>query len=124
MKRFLVLLLVLPVFAYAQVKKAKSKPSIKVVGKKATTAKTSVVTKIVDGFLITANVFGLVDGTIIKMLNGSSGAEEQTTTIQRGKFSFTGKTTNPDFKLLGVNGQPPFITVFLDNSNVTVNTKI
>jgi peroxiredoxin len=123
MKRFLFLLLIVPVFANAQIKKAKSKNPVKVVEKKAPTAKTSVVTKVVDGFLITANVSGVADGTTIKMLNGSSGAEEQTTTVQKGKFSITGKTTNPDFKLLGVNGQPPFITIFLDNSNVVVNAK-
>jgi thiol-disulfide isomerase/thioredoxin len=123
MKRFLFLVLIVPMFANAQAKKAKSKTSTKIVAKKAATVKTPTLTKIVDGFLITANVTGLADGSTIKMLNGSSGAEEQSTTVQKGKFSFTGKTANPDFKLLGVNGQPPFITLFLDNSNVTVNAK-
>jgi peroxiredoxin len=123
MKRFLFLMLIVPVFVNAQVKKVKSKSPVKVVTKKNATAKIPTLTKVVDGFLITANVAGVVDGTTVKMLNGSSGAEEQTTTVQKGMFSFTGKTTNPDFKLLGVNGQPPFITIFLDNSNVSVNAK-
>jgi peroxiredoxin len=123
MKRFLFLMLVVPVFANAQAKKVKAKTPAKAVAKKAATVKTPTLTKIVDGFLITANVTGLADGSTIKMLNGSSGAEEQTTTVQKGKFSFTGKTANPDFKLLGLNGQPPFITIFLDNSNVSVNAK-
>jgi thiol-disulfide isomerase/thioredoxin len=123
MKRFLFLLLIIPVFANAQAKKAKSKTPVKVIAKNAATAKTTILTKVADGFLITANVIGLADGTTIKMLNGSSGAEEQSTTVQKGKFSFAGKTTNPDFKVFGVNGQPPFITIFLDNSNVTVNAK-
>jgi peroxiredoxin len=123
MKRFLFLMLVVPVFAIAQVKKVKSKAPAKTVVKKTSVSKTPTITKVVDGFLITSNVAGVADGTIVKMLNGSSGAEEQTTTVQKGIFSFTGKTTNPDFKMLGVNGQPPFITIFLDNSNVTVNAK-
>jgi thiol-disulfide isomerase/thioredoxin len=123
MKRFLFLMLLVPVFANAQVKKAKSKAPAKTVVKKTSVGKTSTVTKVADGFLINANVAGIADGTTIKMLNGSSGAEEQTTTVQKGKFSFTGKVINPDFKILGINGQPPFITIFIDNSNVTVNAK-
>jgi thiol-disulfide isomerase/thioredoxin len=119
MKRFLFLILLVPAFANAQIKKTIVKtPAKKVVAKKASSA-----VKSVDGFKINATVAGLADGTIIKMLNGSSGAEEQTTTVQKGKFSFTGKVANADFKLLGVNGQPPFITIFIDNSNVTVNAK-
>jgi thiol-disulfide isomerase/thioredoxin len=123
MKRFLFLMLILPVFANAQAKKITSKAAVKTVAKTTSAAKKQAITKVVDGFLITANVAGVADGTTIKMLNGSSGAEEQTTTVQKGKFSFTGKTTNPDFKILGVNGQPPFITIFLDNSNVTIHAK-
>jgi thiol-disulfide isomerase/thioredoxin len=123
MKRFLFLMLIVPAFANAQVKKVKAKTPAKTVSKKTVLTKTTAISKVADGFLINANVAGLADGTTIKMLNGSSGAEEQTTTVQKGKFSFTGKTTNPDFKILGVNGQPPFITLFLDNSTVTVNAK-
>ncbi len=123
MKRFLLLLLIVPVFANAQTKKAKSKATIKAVAKNSTELKTQSVAKITDGFVINANAAGVADGTTIKMLNGSSGAEEQSTTVQKGKFSFTGKVANPDFKILGINGQPPFITIFIDNSNVTVNTK-
>jgi thiol-disulfide isomerase/thioredoxin len=123
MKRILFVILIVPVFANAQAKKIKPKTPVKTVVKNAAVVKTQPITKVADGFLITANVAGVADGTIIKMLNGSSGAEEQSTTVQKGKFSFTGKTTNPDFKILGINGQPPFITLFLDNSNVTVNAK-
>lgn len=74
-----------------------------------------------DGYSIKGNIKGLPDGTTIKMLNGNSGAEEQSAILKSGKFSFKGKTTAPDFKILGINGQPPFITVFLDNSDVTIN---
>jgi peroxiredoxin len=122
MKRFLFLVLIVPVFANAQVKKVKSKTPAKTITKKVASPKAAA--KITDGFVINANVIGVADGTAIKMLNGSSGAEEQSTTVQKGKFSFTGKVANPDFKIIGVNGQPPFITIFIDNSNVTVNAKV
>ncbi len=121
MKRFLLLVLIVPAFANAQVKKIKSKTPAKTIAKKVANPKTTV--KITDGFVINANVAGVADGTTIKMLNGSTGAEEQSSTVKKGKFSFTGKVTNPDFKILGVNAQPPFITIFIDNSNVTVNAK-
>ncbi len=123
MKRFLFIVLFTPVFTNAQVKKSKYKVPAKTVVRKTAVSKSPTITKVEDGFLITASVAGVADGSTIKMLNGSSGAEEQTTTVQKGKFSFSGKTANPDFKLLGINGQPPFITIFLDNSNVTVNAK-
>lgn len=119
MKRFLFLILLVPAFVHAQTKKTVVKaPVKKVLAKKAPVA-----VKTLDGFKINATVAGIPDGTPIKMLNGSSGAEEQSTTVQKGKFSLTGKVANPDFKILGVNGQPPFITIFIDNSNVTVNAK-
>jgi thiol-disulfide isomerase/thioredoxin len=115
------LLMVFPFFAQAQIKKTKPVAKKPVV-RKVITAKTPT-TKPAGGFEINATIDGLADGTIIKMLNGSSGAEEQTTNVKAGKFSFVGKVTNPDFKIMGINGQPPFITVFIDNSNVTVNAK-
>jgi peroxiredoxin len=121
MKRFFLVLIILPVFVQAQLKKTKPVTK-KTVATKVVTTKTTA-TKPAGGFAISATIEGLADGTIIKMLNGSSGAEEQTTTAKTGKFSFTGKVTNPDFKIMGVNGQPPFITIFIDNSNVTVNGK-
>jgi len=127
MKKFLLLVFLVPAFVNGQVKKQKSKT----VTKTATTKSVSVTEKkvltnnikAVDGFLMTGNIEGLADGTVLKMLNGNSGVEEATATVQKGKFNFTGKLASPDFKVIGVNGQAPFITIFLDNSTVSINAK-
>ena len=125
MKISFLLLFLIPVAAFAQNKKIKIKtPAAKIVTKSDKLKiknKSAEVVKAGDGFLINGNITGLPDGTTIKMLNGNSGAEEQSTTIKKGKFSLAGKTSSPEFKILGINGQPPFITLFLDNSDVTIN---
>ena len=119
MKISLLLFFMVPVFAFAQKKKIKTKiTASKVV--KTKTKNYGEAAKSKDGYSIKGNINGLPDGTIIKMLNGNSGAEEQSAILKNSKFIFTGKTTAPDFKILGINGQPPFITVFLDNSDVSI----
>ncbi len=120
MKKYFLLVFLVPVFVSGQVKKQKSKKVAKTV-----TTKTVAVAdkKASDGYLINGYIEGLADGTVLKMLNGNSGVEEATATLQKGKFSFAGKTTAPDFKVIGVNGQAPFITIFLDNSNVSIAAK-
>ena len=116
--------LIAPAVLNAQVKNKKS-----VVTKKTVSTKTSIIAKTpkpvkaVDGFLINGNIEGITDGTVLKLLNGNTGVEESTATTQKGKFVFTGKAASPDFKVIGVNGQAPFITVFLDNSDVTITAK-
>ncbi len=117
MKNIFLLLLSLPIVVLAQQKK--STPVVKKSISKIVSGKPKV-TK--AGFTINANIKGMADGTVLKMLNGSSGADEQTAVVKNEKCVFSGTTTNPDFKLIGVNGQAPFITLFIDNSNVTVNT--
>jgi peroxiredoxin len=116
MKRFLILLLLTPVFTFAQSKRAKS-------ANKVATKKTAISQPSTNGFTIDCTITGLADKTVMKLMNGNTGAEEQTTTIKAGKCTFTGNTASADFKIIGVNGQPPFITIFLDNSKVTVTGK-
>jgi thiol-disulfide isomerase/thioredoxin len=127
MKRFLLLLLVLPSLANAQVKK-KPISTKKITEKKSKNqvVGTDIPPKVdnkSDGYLINGTIEGIAEGTILKMLNGSTGAEEKTTTVKNGKFSFNGAISNPDFKVIGVNGQPPFITMFLDKSTVDIKAK-
>ena len=120
MKISFLLFFLVPVFVFAQAKKIKTKTTVsKVV--KTKTKNYGEVAKSNDGYSIKGNITGVPDGTTIKMLNGNSGAEEQSAVLKTGKFTFTGKTTYPDFKILGINGQPPFITLFLDNSDITIN---
>ncbi|MEJ7610336.1 MAG: TlpA disulfide reductase family protein [Ferruginibacter sp.] len=124
MKKYLFLITLFPVFALAQVKKAKTKTtSSKTATTKANKTTSVTISKPADGFLIDGTVTGADDGTVLKMLNGNTGAPEQSATVQKGRFQFTGKAAAPDFKLIGINGQPPFLTLFLDNSAVNITAK-
>jgi peroxiredoxin len=115
MKKLIYLIALLPFAALAQQKKStktKAPKYVKVIPPVA----------IFNGFEINGTT-DFLDGTNLKMLNGSNGQEEQNATVKNGKFYFKGSMPNPDFKLIGVNGQGPFVTLFLDNSKVTINLK-
>jgi len=111
MKRIFTFLLFIPVFAMAQGTQ-KSKAPVK--------SKPVKLNKPRDGFIITGNIKGYPEGTTVALLNGQTGATESTTTLIGGKFTFTGKMENTDFKIILFNNQQPFITLFLDNSDVKI----
>lgn len=111
MKRFLLIALFLPIAAVAQKKKPIAKPKV---------TKVAPAPKAADGFTIDGTAKGFADGTPVALLNGQTGAPEQETTIKGGKYSFKGKVEIPDFKIILFNKKPPYITLFLDNSNVKV----
>ena len=112
MKRIFLLILILPLLLTAQNKKIKAV---------SVTKKTSLTpARPIDGFLINGDITGFANGTTVALLNGQSGAPESESTIQNNKFSFKGKVAFPDFKIILINKQPPYITLFLDNSAVTI----
>ncbi len=82
--------------------------------------KTTVQPKAADGFVINGDMKGFPDGTAVSLLNGQTGAPESQTTIKQNKFTFKGKADIPDFKIILFNNQPPYVTLFMDNSTVTV----
>lgn len=112
MKRALIIVFLLPLLATAQVK-----PKAKAAAKPKATAAAK---KTADSFVINGEVKGYPDGTHVSLLNGSTGVAELETSISGGKFSFTGKQPTPEFKIVLFNNQPPYITLFLDNSTVTI----
>jgi peroxiredoxin len=117
MKRIFLLMLLIPALAFTQTKtKVKPKPKTKV---KATVV--TVPAALAEGFIINGEVKGLADGTNVSLLNGQTGAPEAETTIKKEKFILRGKLTMPDFRLLMFNKQPPYATIFLDNSMVKVS---
>lgn len=85
-----------------------------------TKAKSIVKTKPAEGFVINAGVTGFPEGTTVDFLNGRTGAIEISTTIKANKFEFKGKVDVPDFKIILFNKQPPYITLFIDNSNIKI----
>jgi thiol-disulfide isomerase/thioredoxin len=113
MKKFFLVLALSPVLVFAQ----KSQKIAKVEKLKITApSKTS------DSFIISGVITGYPDNTTISLLNPNNGAPEATGKIEGGKFSITGKMATPDFRVLAVNSQPPYLSLFLDNSNITINT--
>lgn len=114
MKKILLAVILFPALLTAQVKTAgKSKPKNVVANKEAAQP--------ADGFVINGEVTGFTDGTKISLLNGQTGAPEQQASIQKNIFTFKGKLDKPAFKIIIVNNQPPYLTLFLDNSTVRVS---
>jgi peroxiredoxin len=72
------------------------------------------------GFTLRGQIQGLPDGTSISLVNGITGTTEQSDVATNGKFEFKGSMQAADFKLLIFNGNPPYVNVFLDNSDVTI----
>jgi thiol-disulfide isomerase/thioredoxin len=102
-------------FSFAQAAKAKPKAKAKTVAKAPAKAQAAA-----TEFNINGTVTGYTEGATVEFLNGQTGATEQSTTLKGGKFSFKGKMERPEFKIILFNRQQPYITVFLDNSNVTI----
>jgi len=99
----------------------KAKPATKAKTAAKTSAKTSPAnTPAATEFNINGTVTGFNEGATVEFLNGQTGATEQSTLLKGGKFSFKGKMERPEFKIILFNRQQPYITIFLDNSNVTI----
>jgi peroxiredoxin len=113
MKKYFLLIILVPVIGFAQ-------KAAKVL--KADNAKTLLPAKPAEAFSIAGTITGCADNTSINLLNPNSGAVEASGKIIAGKFSLTGKMTSPDFRVLAIDNQPPYLSVFLDNSNISINT--
>lgn len=116
MKRVVLLIAIFPLIAFAQ-KTKKTKPIVKT---KAQIVAEPLPVKAADEFLIVGNVTGYADGTPVSLLNGQTGAPEAAVVIKKNRFVFKGKAFSPDFKIILFNNQPPYITLFLDSSLVTI----
>jgi thiol-disulfide isomerase/thioredoxin len=112
MKKFLLILSLLPILAGAQTNTKKIKTK--------TVSEVGTVVKPADEFLITGTLTGYPDNTSIDLLNPNNGTPEASGKIVGGKFLLKGKLPFPDFKILAINSQPPYLSLFLDNSAVTI----
>ncbi len=108
MKKILFALCLAPIFALAQ--------STKI-------APVSNQAQALSGYVINGSISGLADNTVINLLNPNNGAVEATATVKDGKFTLKGIVPTPDIKVIGVNAQPPFLSLFLDNSEITITGK-
>ena len=112
MKKYLLFLTLIPFFGFAQT------------GSKTVKAKSlnvSQADKLLDAYQISGSISGYPDNTNIDLLNSNTGVSEATGKIVNGIFSIKGKMGNPDFRLLAINSQPPYLSIFLDNSIITIN---
>jgi peroxiredoxin len=107
-------------FAQGAKTKAKAKTTAKTPAKTKTASTAKPVAPAAAEFNITGAVTGFTEGTTVELLNGQTGATEQTAILKNGQFAFKGKMDRPDFKIVLFNRQQPYITVFLDNSNVNI----
>ena len=109
--RYFFLLILIPGFITAQVK---TKATVK-------TATSVSKTALAPGTCrISGTVTGYPNGTVVDLLNGYNGAPEVTGIVTSGKFSLVGKIEAPDLKVITFNKQPPYITLFVDNSNIVI----
>ncbi len=109
--RYFFLILLVPGFLHAQVKtKTTVKPAASTVSK-ALPAGT---------YRISGTVTGYPDGTVVDLLNGYNGTPEASGSVSQGKFTLTGKSEFPDLKVITFNKQPPYITLFVDNSAIQI----
>ena len=107
-------------FSFAQ-GSAKAKPKAKAKTTVKVPAKTiAAVVPVAAEFNINGTVTGFNEGATVEFLNGQTGATEYSTILKAGKFSFKGKMERPEFKIIIFNRQQPYITLFLDNSNVNI----
>ncbi len=118
MKKYFLFIALMPLIVLAQDSYSQTK---NVVNNKSAAVKP---VKPADGFLIHGELTGYPDGTVISLLNGSSGAPEANGKIEKNQFSLTGKVEVPDFKLIAVNNKAPYLTLFLDNSLVSIKGDI
>lgn len=110
MKKIFFLFGLLPVLAFGQQSNKQAK------------AKTAAVVNAAEGFIISGSITGVADNATIAVLNPNSGVAEYSASITGGKFTLTGKMQSPDFRVLAINQQPPYLNVFLDNSEISLNT--
>lgn len=109
--RYFFLLCFIPGFLHAQVKaKTVAKPA----------ASTVKQTLPAGSYRISGTVTGYPDGTVVDLYNGNNGSPEASTSIIQGKFTIAGKAEFPDVKIITFNKQSPYITLFVDNSNINI----
>ena len=113
MKKVLLVGLLFPALLFGQKKAAiKSKPKETVTAAPAPKG---------DGFVITGEVTVFADGAPVIFVNGVTGQAEQQSGIYQNKFSFKGKLDKPAFRMIVIDNKQPYITLFLDNSNVKIS---
>lgn len=75
------------------------------------------------GYTVEAQITGLEDGTIVKLIPGATHSSETAvaeTKVKDGKFSFTGKLNEPRYFYLAFGDNKGFIPVMVENSKIKI----
>lgn len=107
MRSILILLFLLPLILFAQVKKT-------------TKGSSKVQVSALVGYTISGTVTGFADGTPVSFLNEKTNVPEKQGVIIKGRFTIKGKMDQPGFKGLIFNNEPPLVPLFLDNSSIKI----
>lgn len=73
-----------------------------------------------DSYVINGLVKGYPDGTVVDLFNGYNGTPEASGIVNKEMFSFKGSVTDPGLKMIVFNKTQPYISLFLDNSNILI----
>lgn len=120
MKNYLLLLAFLPFAGFSQ-SKTKTKEKKKTVAKSAAAvAPVPVSNPSANGYLINGLVYGYADGNVVNLLNPNTGQPEASAAIAGGRFSLKGMMPFPDFRVISINNEQRYISVFLDNSIISL----
>lgn len=119
MKKYLLLLACIPFAAMAQ-QKSKTGPKLKKKPVTKVAAPAAIVSTPSNGFVINGFVSGYADGNVVNLINPNNGQPEASGTLSSGKFSLRGMMPFPDFRLININNEQRYISVFLDNSVISL----
>lgn len=75
------------------------------------------------GYVVEAQITGLEDGTVVKLLPGATHSSETAiaeTKVKDGKFAFTGKLAEPRYFYLAFGDNKGFIPLMVENSKIKV----
>lgn len=78
---------------------------------------------VATSYVIEAQITGLEDGTIVKLIPGATHSSETAvaeTKVKDGKFSFTGKLNEPRYFFLSFGDNKGFMPLMVENSKIKV----
>lgn len=73
-----------------------------------------------NSYVISGKLKGVPDGKEIMVINGNNGMPEASVKVMNETFELKGSLPHPDFKILAFSAQEPYVTLLLDNSNISL----
>jgi peroxiredoxin len=77
-------------------------------------------TPVLKSFTINGIIKNAVENSVVSLLDPQTGQPVTSAVIKNGKFLLKGSMEQPDFRAITLNGNPPYLNLFLDNSNILI----